>query len=197
MKWLEHFLKLRSVKRVPILDGKFPHCSALCLNLRRKTNIAMLCLPPHSTHFIKPMDRTLFKPLETLCRQDALAFAHNHTNTSITKSYYRKLFTAVWNRRWRLKTERENSPVEVSKETRWRGAGLFKWTFSRVGEKEEGGVERKMFVVGFVWWSGVNLPAGEIGLSARCVGSGTTNCVSEHKQFICGRCLLSELPHLI
>ena len=35
------------------------------IELARKENVTMLCLPPHTTHKIQPFDRTLFKPLQT------------------------------------------------------------------------------------------------------------------------------------
>ena len=75
-KWLQHFVdfvKPTADKKVLlVLDGHSTHVKNLkAIELARKENVIMLCLPPHTTHQIQPLDRTLFKPLQTYYDQAA------------------------------------------------------------------------------------------------------------------------------
>ena len=44
----------------------------------------MICLPPHTTHKIQPLDRTLFKPLQTYYDQAAERWLRTHVGRVIT-----------------------------------------------------------------------------------------------------------------
>ena len=44
----------------------------------------MICLPPHTTHKIQPLDRTLFKPLQTYYDQAAERWLRTHVGRIIT-----------------------------------------------------------------------------------------------------------------
>ena len=46
-----------------ILDGHHSHETIGIIDAARKENILLLCLPPHTTHFLCPLDRTIFRPL--------------------------------------------------------------------------------------------------------------------------------------
>lgn len=99
LKWLQHFQKHRLPgKCLLILDGHASHCSLKCLNYCTDNEIELLCLPPHTTHVLQPLDRTLFKPLKTFYHQEATTFIHNNPAQSITKSDFGKVFTAAWNK---------------------------------------------------------------------------------------------------
>ena len=47
-----------------IMDGHSSHESLAILELATEQNIHLLCLPPHCTHFLQPMDRTVFGPFK-------------------------------------------------------------------------------------------------------------------------------------
>ena len=49
-----------------ILNGYTSHCN-LCemLKFAEENKIIMLCLPPHTTHYLQPLDRAVFKSLKT------------------------------------------------------------------------------------------------------------------------------------
>ena len=75
-KWLHHFVdfvKPTADKKVLlVLDGHSTHVKNLkSIELARKEIVIKLCLPPHTTHKIQPLDRTLFKPLQTYYDQAA------------------------------------------------------------------------------------------------------------------------------
>ena len=46
-----------------ILDGHPSHDTIGIIDAARKENILLLCLPPHTTHFLCPLYRTVFGPL--------------------------------------------------------------------------------------------------------------------------------------
>jgi transposase len=72
LEWLQHFLKHRSPgKCLLILDGHASHSSLKCLDYCRDNGIEMLCLSPHKTQVLQPLDRTVFKPIKTYYHQAA------------------------------------------------------------------------------------------------------------------------------
>jgi len=84
-------------------------------------------------------------------QEDVLAFNHHHPNKSITKPYFGKDFTFSWNRKRRLKTEREKFSKKSELEAIWRRyATLFQVDFSNVGKKERMSVFMKMLLLGIV-----------------------------------------------
>ena len=46
-----------------ILDGHHSHESLDILEAAIKNDVNILCLPPHTTHYLQPLDRTVFGPL--------------------------------------------------------------------------------------------------------------------------------------
>ena len=58
----------------------------------------MICLPPHATHILQPLDRTVFKPLKSFYHKEATNFMHNHPSSSITKLHFGKIFSSAWSK---------------------------------------------------------------------------------------------------
>ena len=88
-KWLQNFVdfvKPTADKKVLlVLDEHSTHVKNLkAIELARKENITMRCLPPHTTHKIQPLDRTLFKPLHTYYDQAAERWLRTHVGRVIT-----------------------------------------------------------------------------------------------------------------
>ena len=66
--WFENvFIKhTRSLTpKLLILDGHSSHLSIDVIRSARAYNIHVICLPPHSTHTLQPLDVSVFKPLKT------------------------------------------------------------------------------------------------------------------------------------
>jgi len=64
--WLkDHFEPLTKTGRLRllILDGHESHCSIPFIQTAVKNDIQLLCLPPHTTHLLQPLDIDLFGPL--------------------------------------------------------------------------------------------------------------------------------------
>ena len=69
-EWFSHFIEnTRPTADSPvllILDGHFSHTRNLDVILKAKDNhVTILCLPPHTTHRLQPLDRTFMGPLKS------------------------------------------------------------------------------------------------------------------------------------
>ena len=56
--------QLRGEYRLLIVDGHASHVSIEFITFARKHKIICLCLPPHSTHLLQPLDVSVFGPLK-------------------------------------------------------------------------------------------------------------------------------------
>ena len=70
LEWIQHFdkhTKARTVgvHRLLVLDGHDSHHSTDFQLYCRENNIITLCMPPHSSHILQPLDVGCFSPLKT------------------------------------------------------------------------------------------------------------------------------------
>lgn len=69
VKWIQFFDQATAHKcpngepRLLILDGHSSHVSYEFIKYAQEHNIEVLCLPPHSTAFLQPLDVAIFSPL--------------------------------------------------------------------------------------------------------------------------------------
>ena len=69
LDWLKHFdqstkRRTKGVHRLLILDGHESHHSIDFEDFCKANNIIPLCMPPHSSHFLQPLDVGCFSPLK-------------------------------------------------------------------------------------------------------------------------------------
>ncbi|KAF1924196.1 CENP-B protein, partial [Didymella exigua CBS 183.55] len=89
VEWLKHFhahTKTRCVgaRRLLILDGHESHHSLEFQELCKENNIYTLCMPPHSSHLLQPLDVGCFSPLKRAYSREIEALIRHHIN-HITK----------------------------------------------------------------------------------------------------------------
>ena len=70
LDWLRHFdthtkPRTKGLHRLLILDGHGSHHSAEFHEYCKANNIIALCMPPHSSHFLQPLDVGCFSPLKS------------------------------------------------------------------------------------------------------------------------------------
>jgi len=70
VRWLHHFLKHSGAslnnEALLILDGHATHTRNLeVIDMARAHGVTMLCLPPHCSHKMQPLDVGFMKPLST------------------------------------------------------------------------------------------------------------------------------------
>ena len=51
-------------KRILIIDGHGSHMSLKLIDSAIENNVILYCLPPHTAHFLQPLDISVFKPLK-------------------------------------------------------------------------------------------------------------------------------------
>jgi len=100
LTWLEHFdthTKPIGVYRLLIIDGHESHCSVDFQDLYREKKIITLCMPPHSSHLLQPLDVACFSPLKRRYGDEISALARNHTH-HISKEDFLPAFKAVYDK---------------------------------------------------------------------------------------------------
>jgi hypothetical protein len=100
--WLKHFnayTKTRVVgtRRLPILDGYESHHSLEFQEYYKENNIYTLCMPPHSSHLLQPLDVGCFSPLKRAYSREVESLIRHHIN-HITKLELLTAFEAVFDR---------------------------------------------------------------------------------------------------
>ncbi|XP_065650696.1 uncharacterized protein LOC136078812 [Hydra vulgaris] len=67
-EWMKHFIQnLKCSPANPVLlllDKHESHVSIVCLDLAKKNGITMLSFPPHCSHKLQPLDRSVYRPLK-------------------------------------------------------------------------------------------------------------------------------------
>lgn len=67
--WFEHVFLVHVDKlegpKLLYLDGHKSHIDMELSLLASRNNVSILCLPPHATHILQPLDVGVFKPVKT------------------------------------------------------------------------------------------------------------------------------------
>lgn len=100
IEWLEHFdqhTKGRSVGsyRLLIPDGHESHNSIEFHQLREEKKIITLCMPPHSSHLLQPLNVGCFAPLKKAYRCQAEKLMRNKTS-HVTRMEFLPCFKAAF-----------------------------------------------------------------------------------------------------
>jgi hypothetical protein len=100
--WLKHFIKhtegkVVGARQLLILDGHESHHSLKFQELCKENNIYTLCMPPHSSHLLQPLDVGCFSPLKRAYSREIEALIRHHIN-HITKLEFLPAFKAAFER---------------------------------------------------------------------------------------------------
>ena len=100
--WIKHFHNFRKYRDLPallVLDGHGSHVKALnALKFAESKNISTECLPPHTTHFTQPQDRSFFKPLKSNFANERRIFLRKNPGRAVTRYDFGKLFSAAYHK---------------------------------------------------------------------------------------------------
>jgi hypothetical protein len=102
VEWLKHFnayTKTRTVgaRRLLVLDGHESHHSLEFQELCKENNIYTLCMPPHSSHLLQPLDVGCFSSLKRAYSREIESLIRHHIN-HITKLKFLLAFKAAYDR---------------------------------------------------------------------------------------------------
>lgn len=100
VSWLSHFIKFvrptTSDRVLLILDGHCSHKSIEALDLATENGVVVLCLPPHSTHRLQPLDRCFFGPLMTYYDREISKWLRNHPGRTVSVNQIAPIFASAY-----------------------------------------------------------------------------------------------------
>jgi len=119
LEWIKHFhqhtiQKTIGVKRLLVLDGHDSHLTSEFQEFCSQHNIITLCMPPHSSHLLQPLDVGCFGPLKK-AYQHQMQQLISHQYFHITKEDFIPEFQAAFRR----------SFTQSNIQGGFRGSGLF------------------------------------------------------------------------
>lgn len=87
-KFLQHFVKMTKCTRdkpcLLILDNHNSHLSLEGLNLAKKNGVVMLSFPPHCSHKLQPLDRSVYGPFKKYVNSASDSWMLNHPGSTMT-----------------------------------------------------------------------------------------------------------------
>ena len=127
LQWLKHFdhwthSQVRGQYRMLVMDGHVSHVSLEFVTYCENHKIIPLCLPPHSTHILQPLDIGIFSPLakayKTRVSRNSVFGATYVSNAQFLQDYYKA---------------RLSIPSNIP--SAWRAAGLLPFDPAKVLER--------------------------------------------------------------
>ena len=100
LKWLRHFAQnVKPSKDEPVIllvDGHASHKSLEAIQFARSNSIVMISFPPHSTHRIQPLDRTVYGPLKSRYNRECDKWMTMHVGMRISPYDQSELFGTAY-----------------------------------------------------------------------------------------------------
>jgi DDE superfamily endonuclease len=129
LNWLSHFdsytkPRLQGIYRLLILDGHESHVSLQFVEYCEAHKIVPLCLPPHSTHILQPLDVSIFGPLARAYKKRLYDTAL-YGALAITKQEFLEIYQAA----------RSEAISSTNMASTWRATGLIPYDPSIVLSK--------------------------------------------------------------
>lgn len=81
--WMDHFIKITAPNKdnpvILILDGHYSHTRNVdVIDMARKNYVIIICLPPHCSHRMQPLDLSFMGPFKTYYAQEVETWLRNH-----------------------------------------------------------------------------------------------------------------------
>lgn len=116
-QWFDHFLHItKPSKEEPILlilDGHLTHTKNLnVLNKAKENNVIILCLPPHTTHKLQPLDVGVMYPFNTFMDQALEKWMNNNPGRIVTTFQISRIFSEAY-----LKSSVPNNAINGFRKT--------------------------------------------------------------------------------
>jgi len=100
VRWLQHFIEHTKAstthKVLLVLDGHSSHKSLEAIELARRSGVTMICLPPHTTHRMQPLDLTVYGPLKKNYNRECDKWMITHPGRRITPFDQAALFGSAY-----------------------------------------------------------------------------------------------------
>ena len=103
VRWLKHFVyhAKPSLERkvILIVDGHVTHKSLEAVEYASANGVVMICLPPHTTHRMQPLDKTIYGPLKcaynAACDQWMVCHAGDRISAYDQAELFGKAYTTI------------------------------------------------------------------------------------------------------
>lgn len=87
--WFRHFVKYTRPSKgdqiILILDGHYSHTRNIdVINMARDNGVIIICLPPHSTHKMQPLDLAFMGPFKTYYSKAVTTWLRNNVGRTVT-----------------------------------------------------------------------------------------------------------------
>ena len=100
----EHFVAFlknegldNGLPHVLLMDNHYAHIFNLeFLHLMKQNNIHVFALPPHTTHWLQPLDRVPFGSLKRSWNEEMRLYTRSVAGAKLEKKYFFKIFSPVW-----------------------------------------------------------------------------------------------------
>ncbi|XP_065658144.1 uncharacterized protein LOC136082657 [Hydra vulgaris] len=88
VKWFDHFVEYGHPSKdhplLLIMDNHKTHISIELMDKAKEINVVLLTLPPHCSHKLQPLDRSVFRPLKKFYNSACDSWLKAHPNTPMT-----------------------------------------------------------------------------------------------------------------
>lgn len=100
-RWMQHFINhVKPSKEDPvllILDGHYSHTRNLdVIDLAKRNFVSIVCIPPHTSHKIQPLDLAFMSPLKTYYSREIQNWLKNNPTRNISPFQICKLFCPAY-----------------------------------------------------------------------------------------------------
>lgn len=99
LQWLKtHFVPRKLAGKVLLLlDGHSTHCNSVeMLEYANQNNIILLSMPSHTSHYLQPLDRSVFKSLKTHFYEQCRLWLKQNPSRRITRLSFGTLLNKAW-----------------------------------------------------------------------------------------------------
>lgn len=79
-----------------LLDGHGSHETLAIIERAMEESITLMVFPPHCTHFLQPLDRTVFGPLKSAYNDACSSYLTENPLNQVSKHTFSGLFTRAW-----------------------------------------------------------------------------------------------------
>ena len=89
---------LQSGHVILFVDGHYSHISIKLVQLAREKNVELICLPPHTTHILQPLDVGVYGPFKQEWRRILKDYKTSTRAASVSKQVFPSLIRKLWDK---------------------------------------------------------------------------------------------------
>ncbi|XP_078019384.1 uncharacterized protein LOC144459386 [Epinephelus lanceolatus] len=108
-----------------LLDSHASHTYNIdFLNMMRENNVYVFSLPPHTTHYLQPADRALFKSLKHYWKPEGRTVTRENGGKRLDRALFMPLFSKAW----------ERAATSSNAQAGFRGSGIYPFNPAKIDD---------------------------------------------------------------